>query len=232
MKQIRQRLTYANVMSTIAVFFVIGGASALAATQLAKNSVGSKQLKKNAVVAAKIKNNAVTSAKIKNGAVTNGKLGGNSVTGDKLAAGSVTSGKIADGGVGALQLDANQRSEVVSTSTSSSFDFVDTYNPATWTTVQSVNLPNGSWVVHSHIGIAIGGSTTHVGCRMLQAGQVLSQTGTQGEVLGIIPSIDGLDLEAIASAGQVTVVCGDSNDGTTAINRSLIATRAGTVTAG
>ena len=48
MKQIRKRLTYANVMSSIAVFLVIGGATAFAAG-LAKNSVGTKQLKKNAV---------------------------------------------------------------------------------------------------------------------------------------------------------------------------------------
>lgn len=73
MKQIKKRLTYANVMSSIAVFLVLGGATALAAG-LAKNSVGSKQLKKNAVTAAKIKKNAVTSAKIKNGAITGSKV--------------------------------------------------------------------------------------------------------------------------------------------------------------
>jgi hypothetical protein len=71
--RIRKRLTYANVMSSIAVFLVLGGATAFAAG-LAKNSVGSKQLKKNAVTAAKIKKNAVTTAKIKNGAVTGAKL--------------------------------------------------------------------------------------------------------------------------------------------------------------
>ena len=68
MKQIRKRLTYANVMSSIAVFMVLGGA-AFAATQLPKNSVGSKQLKKNAVTAAKIKKDAVTGAKVKNGSL-------------------------------------------------------------------------------------------------------------------------------------------------------------------
>jgi hypothetical protein len=73
-KQIRKRLTYANVMSSIAVFLVLGGATALAAGQLGKNSVGSKQLKKNAVTAAKVKNNAVTTAKIKDGAVTGAKI--------------------------------------------------------------------------------------------------------------------------------------------------------------
>lgn len=94
MKQIRKRLTYANVMSTIAVFLVVGGASALAATQLAKNSVGTKQLKNNAVTTAKIKKEAVAAAKIKNGAVGTSKLGAASVTGDKLAAGSVDAAKL------------------------------------------------------------------------------------------------------------------------------------------
>ncbi|MDX6632695.1 MAG: hypothetical protein QOG26_700, partial [Solirubrobacterales bacterium] len=74
MKQIRKRLTYANVMSSIAVFLILGGATALAATQLAKNSVGTKQLKKNAVTASKIKKNAFTTSKIKNGAVTGAKV--------------------------------------------------------------------------------------------------------------------------------------------------------------
>jgi hypothetical protein len=73
-KQIRKRLTYANVMSTIAVFLVIGGASAFAASQLGKNSVGTKQLKSNAVTTAKIKKNAVTTAKIKKDAVTGAKV--------------------------------------------------------------------------------------------------------------------------------------------------------------
>ncbi len=67
MKHIRKRLTYANVMSSIAVFLILGGATAFAA--LSKNSVGSKQLKKNAVTTAKIKKDAVTAAKIKNGSL-------------------------------------------------------------------------------------------------------------------------------------------------------------------
>jgi hypothetical protein len=73
-KQIRKRLTYANVMSSIAVFLILGGATALAAGQLGKNTVGTKQLKKNAVTTAKIKKEAVTTAKIKNGAVTGAKV--------------------------------------------------------------------------------------------------------------------------------------------------------------
>ena len=74
MKQIRKRLTYANVMSSIAVFLVVGGATAFAAGHLGKNTVGAKQLKKNAVATAKIKKEAVTGAKIKKGTITGANL--------------------------------------------------------------------------------------------------------------------------------------------------------------
>ena len=55
MKSIRRHLTYANVMSTIAVFLLLGGGAAIAAGKLGKNSVGTKQLKKNAVTAEEVK---------------------------------------------------------------------------------------------------------------------------------------------------------------------------------
>ncbi|MFT3865066.1 MAG: hypothetical protein QM729_12395 [Solirubrobacterales bacterium] len=50
---IRRRLTYANVIATLALFLAIGG-GAYAATRLPKNSVGTAQLKKGAVTAGKI----------------------------------------------------------------------------------------------------------------------------------------------------------------------------------
>ena len=55
----RPKLSYANVMATIAVFIALGGAS-YAATQLPKNSVGTKQLKKNAVNGSKVKDRSLT----------------------------------------------------------------------------------------------------------------------------------------------------------------------------
>jgi hypothetical protein len=124
MKKIRGKLTYANVVATIALFLAVGGASAMAASQLAKNSVGAKQLKSNAVTAAKIKTGAVTSPKVAagaigaaqlangavgtsalgNGAVTDGKLADGAVSTAKLLDGSVTGGKLAAGSVGNGQL--------------------------------------------------------------------------------------------------------------------------------
>jgi hypothetical protein len=69
MRTIRSKLTYANVMATVAVFIALGG-SAYAATQLKKNSVGTKQIKNQAVTAAKIKNGAITGAQVKSGSLT------------------------------------------------------------------------------------------------------------------------------------------------------------------
>jgi hypothetical protein len=73
MRALTKRLTYANVMSSIAVFLILGGA-AFAAGKVGKKSVGPNQLKANAVTTKKIKKNAVTKAKIANGAVSFDKL--------------------------------------------------------------------------------------------------------------------------------------------------------------
>ena len=69
MRRLRPKLTYANVMATAAVFIALGG-GAYAATQLPKNSVGTKQLKDGAVTTAKIKDRAVTGSKVGDGSLT------------------------------------------------------------------------------------------------------------------------------------------------------------------
>jgi hypothetical protein len=75
MKRLSGKLTYANVVATLALFLVLAGGSAFAAKQmLPKNSVGTKQIKNNTITAAKIKNGAVTGAKIAAGAVTGSQI--------------------------------------------------------------------------------------------------------------------------------------------------------------
>ncbi|HEU5104257.1 MAG TPA: hypothetical protein VFU11_00295 [Solirubrobacterales bacterium] len=94
MKQIRKRLTYANVMSSLALFLVLGGATAFAATK-----IGANQLKANSVKTGKIVKEAITTSKIKNGAVTTNKIADNAVTGakaDEGTFGQVPSAKTAD----------------------------------------------------------------------------------------------------------------------------------------
>jgi len=65
MKRLSSQLTYANVIATLCLFLLVGGGTAFAATQLGKDSVGSKQLKKNSVIASKIKNGTITGSKIR-----------------------------------------------------------------------------------------------------------------------------------------------------------------------
>jgi hypothetical protein len=65
MKPLRSKVTYANVVSTLALFLVLAGGTAFAATKLAKNVVGAKQIKKEAITTVKIKNGAVTGAKVR-----------------------------------------------------------------------------------------------------------------------------------------------------------------------
>lgn len=98
MKQIRKRLTYANVMSSIAVFLILGGGAAYAAKK-----IGSNQLKANSVTTAKIKKNAVTAKKIKKGAVTGAKIATGAVGTAKLANNAVVAEKIAPNAVGNSQ---------------------------------------------------------------------------------------------------------------------------------
>lgn len=63
MRTLREKLTYANVISTLCLFMLLGGV-AYAATQLPKNSVGAKQ----------IKNGSITGKEIKKGTIDAGKL--------------------------------------------------------------------------------------------------------------------------------------------------------------
>ncbi len=95
MQAIAKRLTYANVVSTLALFLVLAGGAAYAA-KVGKKSVGPSQLKANAVTTAKIKANAVTTRKIKKNAVANGKIKNGAVESAKIADGSVTRTDLAE----------------------------------------------------------------------------------------------------------------------------------------
>jgi hypothetical protein len=89
---VRKRLTYSNVIASLALFCALGGVAVAAG--LPKNSVGPKQIKRGAVTAAKIRKQAVTSAKLAPQSVINGKLAANSVGPGNIGNGAVTTAKI------------------------------------------------------------------------------------------------------------------------------------------
>jgi hypothetical protein len=88
MQRARARLTYANVVSTLALFLVLSGGAAFAAKKLTtsdikKGAIKTKLIAKNAVTKAKIAKNAVNGTKVKDGSLTPADLaGGASVVAD------------------------------------------------------------------------------------------------------------------------------------------------------
>ena len=78
----RRRLTYANVVSTLALVVAVTGGGAAVAAGLAKNSVGSPQIKNGQVKAADLAGNAVTSAKVKDNSLTGADISEDTLTPD------------------------------------------------------------------------------------------------------------------------------------------------------
>ena len=130
MKQIRKRLTYANVMSSLAVFLILGGATAFAAVKkvgpneikansiktgkIVKEAVTAGKLKKSAVTESRIADGAVTTNKIADGAVSTGKIANDAVKGEKIADGSVTSADLASGVLPVARTSPLQSGETIS----------------------------------------------------------------------------------------------------------------------
>ena len=69
MKRLATHLTYANVVSTLCLFVLLGG-GAWAATKIAKNSVGSKQIKDGQVKSRDVKDDSLTGADVNESKLT------------------------------------------------------------------------------------------------------------------------------------------------------------------
>jgi hypothetical protein len=93
-KRLRRHLTYANVVSTLCLFVLLG-AGAYAAG-LGKNSVKSKQIKNGSVKTQDLREGAVNAAKLATGAVGSAQLADGSVSTPKIADGSINGAKVAD----------------------------------------------------------------------------------------------------------------------------------------
>ena len=68
MRQLRERVTYANVTATLALFVALGGTS-YAVSQLPSNSVGSRQIRRGAVGPSELRSSAVSSRSIRDRSV-------------------------------------------------------------------------------------------------------------------------------------------------------------------
>lgn len=120
LKQLRTRLTFANVMSCIALFLALGGAAFAAKTatkvktkNLANGAVTTPKLRNGAVTTAKLRNGAVTTAKVALAAIGAGQLAKGSVRSEQLGGGVVTEGKIKNGAVSSGKLAASLLGQLV-----------------------------------------------------------------------------------------------------------------------
>jgi hypothetical protein len=101
-RRLRSRLTYANVMSTIAVFLALATGGAYAA-----NTVFSTDIVDGEVKTADLGANAVIGTKITDGTVHSAEIGDGQVRNKDLAGDAVGSDKIIDAAVGAVDLAPN-----------------------------------------------------------------------------------------------------------------------------
>jgi hypothetical protein len=92
--QLRSRLTYANVMATIAVFIALGGTS----YALATGAVGSRELKDNGVRSKDIRNNDVRGKDVRSGAIRSGDVANFSLRARDFAPNQLPAGPKGDPG--------------------------------------------------------------------------------------------------------------------------------------
>ncbi|HKE81806.1 MAG TPA: collagen-like protein [Solirubrobacteraceae bacterium] len=86
MSKLRSKLTYANVMVTIALFLALGGTGYAAAT-LPKNSVGTTQLRSGAVTSSKVKDGSLQATDFKANQLPRGPQGASGPQGERGPAG-------------------------------------------------------------------------------------------------------------------------------------------------
>lgn len=89
MKQLKRHLSFANVVSCLALFLALSGVA-----YAAKTVVRTQNLVNGAVTTPKIRNGAVTTAKLRNGGVTGQKIAAATIGSSQLANGSVRSGQL------------------------------------------------------------------------------------------------------------------------------------------
>jgi hypothetical protein len=74
MSNLRSKLTYSNVVATLALVLALGGGTVYAAIKLGKNDVKSKNIAKGAVKTSDLAKNSVKSPKIKDGTIKLGDI--------------------------------------------------------------------------------------------------------------------------------------------------------------
>jgi hypothetical protein len=119
--RLRSRLTYANVMSTVAVFFAVGGGTAVAlngsntvfSDDITDAQVTNSDLAANSVGPRKVVDGSLGPNEIVPDSLNAGRIAPNAVGGSELAANAVTGAKVTDNTLTGDDLDESSLSGVV-----------------------------------------------------------------------------------------------------------------------
>jgi hypothetical protein len=182
LSQLRSRLTYANVMASIAVFIALGGGAY--ALSLGKSSVRSKHIKAGAVTSAKVADNSLIGSDIDEDTlqVPRGEAGPRGPKGDTGNPG-VQGPAGPQGPTGAPGLSGVQ---VVTTSTGNSSS----------NKTATANCPAGKTVIGS--GAALGGSWTS------SSGTVVEVVITEIDARTSSVEVEARELDPYGSSWSVT----------------------------
>jgi len=210
MSALRDRLSYANVMATIAVFLALGGISWAAAT-LPRNSVGAVQLKKNAVTGSKVKDRSLTAADFRKDALPAGPKGDPGTQGAKGDPG-------ATGPTGPVEaFTASYGGPLVPIPASPTFAAV----------VVSPTLPAGAYTLTGRVNLVGSPATSTVICSMADdAAQNVTVPAS-----GVI-ALSMSSTARLAAPGTVSIVCTKSAGTPQSAQASITATRVATLTGG
>jgi hypothetical protein len=200
-------ISYANVVSTICLFAVLGG-GAYAASHLPKNSVGSKQIKDNKVKGLDVRDGSLRKDDFASGQLPQGPRGAPGARGPSDAFQNFVSGGTNLG------------------------------SAASPTTLASLSLPAGNYVVTGQATVDNASSTTGIAvCFLLRPGGTFFSVVREG--LGSNTAFDdkaeptAVGALNLPAAGTVSLSCGYDAGASTdmsAAERHLVAVQVGTLT--
>jgi trimeric autotransporter adhesin len=99
----RRKLSYSNVMSTLAVFLLLAGGTAVAAG-LGKNSVNSRTVKNNSLTGVDLRDGSLSGADVADGSLGGAKFPAATLNGSDLADGSLKGADLKDGSLAATKI--------------------------------------------------------------------------------------------------------------------------------
>ena len=216
MKRIFRQGRYANVTSTMALVLALGGTS-YAAVKLPANSVTSKT----------VKDKTLLKKDFKPGQIPAGKTGAAGPAGAQGPAGAAgAQGPKGDPGI--------QGPGGGAPPAWFKFEEADTAIQAGNQTVQSINLPAGSFVVTAKLMAVNTGADASISCALVlnPNNTAIDNLGAGGSDFGVgSASFTLVGAGTLASAGSVEVRCNTGATGTYSA-KSIVATQASTLTGG